>query len=174
MGWVWVVIPLVLVGVIGIVGMQDTEARECLSPCSSNQYLRVKDTNGNSISVANLNQQYTLSWNINNHLSKFIPCQETIMVNASQFDFANRTWGTIEKEKCISGNNWVIDESINDHPPSPVIVLFQVKDDKKRTEYLAWIEASVPPNDSKKFEFSWTPKKDRSTHIECIYLEKSR
>ena len=79
---------------------------------------------------------------------------------------------TTPVERCISGGVWEIDESINDHPHSPVIVLFQVTDDEKRTEYLAWIEASVPPNDSKKFEFSWTPAKT-GQHTLTVFTWKS-
>jgi len=171
---VWVVIPLVLVvSLIGIIGVQTVDSRECLgSPCSGYQPLRIIDGLGNSIGIAKMDQQYTLSWTVNNHLSKFIPCQEIIMVNASQFDFANRTWGIIEKEKCISGNKWVTDERINDYPPSPVTVILQVKDEEKRTAYLAWIEASVPPNDSKTFDFSWTPKKI-GQHTLTIFTWKS-
>lgn len=150
---------VILTMTLSILGVQNIDARECLSPCDSYQPLRVKDISGKSINVANLDQQYTLSWNVSNYLSKFIPCLETITVNASQFDFSNRTWGFGEKEKCISGNEWVTDDRINDYPPSPITVILYVTDDEGKSTYIAWVDASVPPNDFKTFEFSWTPNK---------------
>jgi|APSaa5957512535_1039671.scaffolds.fasta_scaffold53713_1 hypothetical protein len=164
-----ILVSIIALSVIGIVGVQSIDAIECLSPCQSHQHLKVSDTLGNTIDTANLNQQYTLSWNLNNYLSKFVPCQEIKTIDAIDIGGYNKTTPV---ERCISGGVWEIDESINDHPHSPVIVLFQVTDDEKRTEYLAWIEASVPPNDSKKFEFSWTPAKT-GQHTLTVFTWKS-
>jgi len=163
---------VVLFVTLSMMVVQSIDARDCLSPCHAYQPLRVKDTDGKSINTANMDQQYMLSWNVSNYLSKFIPCQETIMVNASQFDFSNRTWGFGEKEKCISGNEWITDESINDRPPSPITVILYVTDDEGKSTYIAWVDASVPPNDFKTFEFSWTPNKI-GQHILTVFTWKS-
>lgn len=63
---VWVVIPLIL---IGIVLVSNVDARECLSPCPSKQSLKLVNINGIQVEEAKIDQQYTLSWNVENYLS---------------------------------------------------------------------------------------------------------
>ena len=156
---VWVVIPLVLF-TFAIIGIQNVDARcpgghpECGPPWWNRP--NITNLDGWSMDHANVNEQYLITIPLRNYVWIFEPCNEYETYDAISLGEYNKT---IPMQKCVSGGEWVLDESINDHGSSPVLLLVQINDENDVTQYLAWIEADVPPNDEKSFEFSWTPKK---------------
>lgn len=155
-----VLASIITLFVVGSMGISYVDARcpgghpEC-GPPGWNQP-NITNLDGWSIDSAYSNEQYLISVPLRNYVWIFEPCKEYETRNAVSLGEYNKT---IPIEKCVSGGKWILDEIVNEHPPSPVLVLVQIKDENNITQHLAWIEAEIPPNDEKSFEFSWMPTK---------------
>ena len=155
---------------VGIIGLQDADAR-CLDPntCRTHWFIGPVDVYGNSVIELTPNEQYSFSYYIHNFLWVFLPCQETEQVNAISLGDYNQT---VPVEKCASGNHWILDDRINDNPPSPVLLILQIKDEYNTVQHIEWIEDKIPPNTDKHFEFTWVPV-EKGEYTTTIYVLKS-